>query len=168
MKPDVGNAQDWAIGDISISALLLPMVGDPLLVPLTAVAEVVAGHATVRNAADPAWLHGWIDWRQHSIPVLSFPAVTGAAREALDPGSVIAIFNGVGAAASRGFFALALAGFPRSIKLSAASGLTTTRGYRYRPGELLAGALAADPMRVPDFDHLEQLSMSIPPPVLVR
>jgi hypothetical protein len=150
-------------GAFQINALLLPVAGDLLLVPMSAIAEVIDGKVDGRRDEDPAWLQGWIDWRHHYIPVLSFEAVMGGARAADVGNTVIAICNGISAAAAeRGFYGLALTGFPRSLRVFRESHLAPRDGYHCRPGELHALALAGEQMLIPDLDYLEKLSVAAP------
>lgn len=147
---------------VAINALLLPVEGDQLLVPLSAIAEVVNDRVAARGAGDPEWLHGWIDWRQQHIPVLSFETLAGKGRAGFGTRAVIAVCYGVTAAAERGFYGLALTGFPRSLRVFREQTLVALDARDCRPGELLAVELASEQMLIPDLDYLETLSMAAP------
>lgn len=98
-----------------ISCLLLPLVDYRLLVPVTAVAEVITA-PVIRSGVDGGLLHGWLRWREQQVPLVSFAAACGGRAEQTARGHV-AIFNAIDRAAGLGFYALPLAAIPRLVQV---------------------------------------------------
>src|SRR5690554_7508940 len=78
-----------------IPGLLIPMHGRPWLVPNIVVAEIVPLRQPDRPAQGPEWLLGWIDWRDESIPLLSFEKLNDSSQVTIGPDARIAVINTV-------------------------------------------------------------------------
>ena len=61
-----GNAAE------QIYAVLIAIVGDTLLLPNLAVAEVLGADALQRAEAAPDWFAGYVEWNGRSVPVIRF------------------------------------------------------------------------------------------------
>lgn len=102
-----------------VSGLVLTLSDRRLLVPITAVAEVVNSVAVIREeGVDGEPLYGWIDWREERIPLLSFEALAGAERPALDSGSRMVVLNAIHDVAELGFYALLLRALPHPLQVT--------------------------------------------------
>ena len=88
-----------------------------LLLPNTAIAEIVryAAPEPVDNA--PAWLLGTMQWRGLRIPVISYELAAG--ENTTEPGSEarLAILNGVHSGAALQFYAVVIRNNPRLLKV---------------------------------------------------
>ncbi len=88
-----------------------------LLLPNTAIAEIV--HYTAPQPADnaPEWLLGTMVWRGLRIPVLSYERASGEAATEYDSRARIAVLNGVHSGAALQFYALVIHNNPRLLKV---------------------------------------------------
>ncbi|MGE3295844.1 MAG: chemotaxis protein CheW [Porticoccaceae bacterium] len=148
-----------------VDSLLLTLAQDrlQLLLPQAAVAEILEdAPLPAPTAADQPWLHGWLHWRGCEIPLLAYEGIAGGSAAAFESGQRVAIVNAVGAAASQGFYGLAIRELPRPLRLSADSGL---RALDVSPprGAALVVEVRGEPALIPDFDLLEQLVLGAGP-----
>jgi chemosensory pili system protein ChpC len=99
-----------------VSCLVLTLADRKLLVPITAVAEVVTTQQQP-SGGDGGFCHGWIDWREQRIPLVSFEAACGGAPAPLGAFYRIAVFNAIDDAADLGFYALPVGAIPQSLQV---------------------------------------------------
>ncbi|MFA5631733.1 MAG: chemotaxis protein CheW [Porticoccaceae bacterium] len=134
-----------------ISCLVLSLAKEKLLVPVTAVAEVVNTRERVESAAADGALYGWIHWRDQRIPLASLDLLLGAERTALAVHNDLLILNAIGALAELGFYAVRLQGLPTPVQVDESN----LRGHR---GEGLVMAnceMSGERLLIPDFAALE-------------
>lgn len=98
-----------------ISCLLLGLESGKLLVPITAVAEVINTQVAVVNAVAEGFLYGWIEWRDQNIPLVSLEAMAGSSRPSLAIENRLVILNAIGDGAERGFYAALLKSLPTPV-----------------------------------------------------
>lgn len=60
-----------------LTALLIPLADRQLLLPNTAVAELIAYRSPITSDGMPDWFLGQIAWRDLSLPLLSFELASG-------------------------------------------------------------------------------------------
>ncbi len=101
-----------------VSGLVLTLENRQLLVPITAVAEVVNTIETPQEDAAGGALYGWINWREERIPLLSFEALAGGQRPALDSGDRMVVLNAIEDVAEQGFYALLLQALPHPLQIT--------------------------------------------------
>ncbi|MBK8133258.1 MAG: chemotaxis protein CheW [Gammaproteobacteria bacterium] len=145
-----------------VDGLLLTLANDrlQLLLPLAAVAEVLEDAPLPAQAlASQPWLHGWLSWRGREIPLLAYEGIAGGKTMGYQECQRVAIINAVGAAASQGFYGLAIRELPRPLRLSADSGLRALDVEAPR-GSALVVEVRGEPALIPDFELLEQLVVS--------
>lgn len=143
----------------NLDCLLLTVGAETLLVPMTCIAEIIEDHPTItRSPQSKAWLHGWIDWRQQHIPLLAIEGLEGVGPIPFTDNSQIVIFNAIGAARQRGFFALGIDNLPRPVRLSEKQDFPLSP-VTDRSGIAFTVSLEGKPALIPDLEHLEQLSM---------
>ena len=58
-------------------SLLIPLLGERLIVPRASVAEVISYQAPEEMAGAPAWYLGTISWNGRDVPVVSFEGGIG-------------------------------------------------------------------------------------------
>lgn len=130
-----------------------------LLVPNTAVAEIV--HYVEPQASDgaPQWLLGSIEWRGLRIPLVSFERAVGD--DAPSPGAEnrVAVLNGVSSGDALRFFAVVIHGNPRLVNVARDSIQQTGEGDRSRLSlqRVTVNDVAAS---IPDLESLEALIRS--------
>jgi len=71
-----------------IKCVILKVNGDELLMPNASVAEIVPIKNIINVANKPGWMLGYLDWRGHSVPLVSFEAMGNVRMPSLANGSV--------------------------------------------------------------------------------
>ncbi|MCK9505212.1 MAG: chemotaxis protein CheW [Porticoccaceae bacterium] len=101
-----------------IPCLLAPLSDRKLLLPITAVAEVINTITMPEAGQDGTALYGWMTWRDQRIPLISFEAALGGAKPQLKLENRMAIINAIGDASGLGFYAILLQGLPTPIQVN--------------------------------------------------
>jgi len=158
-----GEIAAAASGDqeLVVRSLLMPFYGFSVLMPNTAVAEVVAYEAPRSVEQAPVWLKGFITWRGKSVPVVSLENLLGTNEGTPTSQARLIIFNALGEGKAIPFIAMVAQGIPRLLALKEES-------LHYVPGERKAetGVLArllvdGNPAVVPDLEQLEKMLLRI-------
>ena len=101
-----------------IKCVILKINGDELLMPNAAVAEIVPIKNIINVANKPGWLLGYLDWRGHSIPLISFEKMGGERMPSLATGNVkAAILFSIGEDSNFPYLAILMQDAPRIINL---------------------------------------------------
>ena len=76
-----------------VHCLTIPLYEETALLPNAAIAEVIAYKQPATIEDGPDWFLGYVEWRDHKVPLISYEAVTG--REVYPPAknSRIAVLN---------------------------------------------------------------------------
>ncbi len=140
----------------AIRSLLIPLDGQYMLVPNSAVAEILTYRETRSVPGAPDWFVGMLSWRNQTIPVISFEAVSGAAAPTVNPRTRIAVFNTVGAnPAYLRFYAVMTQGFPSLINIDKASIAPLGGEETLADGVASKVLVAGRPAAIPDLDYIE-------------
>lgn len=137
-----------------IPALLIPMIGRPLILPNVAVAEIVPWRRPARRDANqPKWLLGQLEWRGLQLPLISLELMHSPNLEEAQQGNRIAVLNGVGGTRLP-FYALSIQGIPRLVRvypdeISGEEAVTDKPGVQYQI------AVSGERTIVPDLNHIE-------------
>lgn len=147
-------AQHLDILPTRTSCLVLSLVDRKLLVPSTAVAEVLLSSEPPRGG-DNGLCYGWVNWRDQHIPLISFEVALGSRCPALAGTYRIAVFNAIGAAKDKGFFAARLDAIPQSVQISAQTVLVAQESAQ--GGLLMEAVVGDDRVWVPSLEAVETL-----------
>ncbi len=139
-----------------LGGLILPLQGRALLVPNTAIAELVGWQPgeELPGGVQRDGLIGRVSWRGLSLPLVSFEVLAGEAEPDVTEVTRIAIFNTLEPSSGQGFFAVLLQGIPRSVVVDGR--LQPDSQAQPRSGELEAVWLDGQTLYIPDLDGLEQ------------
>ena len=139
---------------LDLSALLLPVSGQLLVVPSVVVAEIIKRRPLEPPPDAPDWLLGHVKWHQESVPVLSFEALnrSGVAEE--QTGSRIVIFACLGEAGTTRHYALLTRGVPNLLRLTAEV-LEQIGGLNPGPAERMKISVYGKAAAIPDLDYIE-------------
>jgi len=139
-----------------LTGLSLMLCDRMLLVPNTAVAELVAWQApdALPGGVQKDGLIGRISWRGLQLPLVSFEVLAGEDEPEAGGQTRIAIFNSLDPAAGAGFYGVILQGIPRSLQLD--SHLQADSQAELRNGELQAVQVEGQCMYIPDLEGIEQ------------
>jgi chemosensory pili system protein ChpC len=108
-----------ALEEGELACVLIPQHGPwPLLLPNVCVAEILRGGTAQPRPDAPAWLLGDLEWRQQSLPLVSFDAL-GELGDAQGRGDrAIVVLNRSRPLPGLPFYALTAAATPRLLRLS--------------------------------------------------
>lgn len=137
----------------SLTGLLMPLADRMLLMPNVAVAELIPYRAPQAAQGMPAWFLGQVQWRDLSLPLLSFEAASSGQAQPVGNAARVAVLNAVGGRDHVKFIALLVQGIPHSIKVDAS---LARADVALAPLELDAVNLGDVQARIPDLIGLEQ------------
>jgi chemosensory pili system protein ChpC len=137
----------------SLTGLLMPLADRMLLMPNVAVAELIPYRAPQAVQGMPAWFLGQVQWRDLSLPLLSFEAASNGQAQPVSNTARVAVLNAVGGRDHVKFIALLVQGIPHSIKVDAS---LARADVALAPLELDAVNLGDVQARIPDLVGLEQ------------
>ncbi len=136
----------------TLHCLLIPLQEVKILLPNTAVAEVIA-YATpdpVENA--PEWLLGNIIWRDEKVPLLSFELLVGKQERSVQR---IAVLNTLNGNPDLPYIALSIQGIPK-LRLIQEAGIVVTETDSKTDAVAASIDFAGESVLIPDLDVLEQ------------
>lgn len=136
----------------TIQSLLLPVGGRQLLLPASAVAEIVDSTGIVAEAGLAPWFLGRMPWRELQIPVYSFEGLNG--QDVPGSHSRIAVMSAVSQQGELPFYGLLLQGVPRPARVKIAE-LEDLESAPVGPVEFLQVRYAGELACIPDLDALE-------------
>lgn len=137
----------------SLTGLLLTLSDRLLVLPNTAIAELVAYRQVQAAENSPNWLLGQIRWRDLNLPLLSFEAASNDAAVVTERARVV-IVNAIGGRPKFRFFALLIQGIPRSVRIE--TDLLSEQSEMLLPLELDAVIIDGEIAKIPDLAALEQ------------
>jgi chemosensory pili system protein ChpC len=142
---------------VDLSALLLPVTGQLLVVPTAMVAEIIKRRELAAPAGAPEWLLGHVKWHQEQVPVLSFEAMNDAAVADPAGGSRIVIFGALAEPdqLSVRHYALLTRGVPNLLRLTSED-LHEVEGAHTGPAERMKLRVHGQAGALPDFDFIER------------
>lgn len=146
------DSQDAAL---DLSALLLPVSGQLLVVPSVVVAEIIKRRPLEPPPEAPDWLLGHVKWHQESVPVLSFEALNRSGIAEEQTGSRIVIFGCLGEGAGSRHYALLTRGVPNLLRLTA-DVLEQIQGLSPGPAERMKVSVYGQTAAIPDLDFIER------------
>ena len=101
-----------------VACLIASLTDSKLLLPITAVAEVINTVIMPETGDDKTALYGWINWRNQNIPLISFENAMGGERPELKLENRMAVLNAVGDASGLGFYAILLQSLPTPVQVN--------------------------------------------------
>jgi chemosensory pili system protein ChpC len=143
---------------LDISAVLLPVTGQLLVVPSAMVAEIIKRRELSRPPRAPQWLLGHVKWHQLQVPVISFESMNETAIADPASGSRIVIFGALGEpeAMPVRHYALLTRGVPNLLRLTP-DDLVALDNLPLGPVERVKVRVYGQAGALPDFDAIERL-----------
>jgi chemosensory pili system protein ChpC len=140
---------------VDLSALLLPVTGQLLVLPSAVVAEIIKRRELTRPAGAPDWLLGHVKWHQEHVPVLSFEALNDDAIADPESGSRIVIFAAVSDDLPLRHYALLARGVPNLLRLTAED-VQPLDSAITGPAERMKVRVHGQQAAIPDIDYIER------------
>lgn len=139
-----------------LNCLFVPLHDSALLVPMSAVAEVIQTvNVDVANNA-PAWFDGWLEWRQKRVPLISFEAFEPDSKpKGVSKNATALVMNTLSAEKGLSYYALQTQGFSHLIRLSEDDHLSLVESHSELPHVLMDVDLDGRILQVPNLESLE-------------
>ncbi len=147
--------------ELLVRCLLMPFHGFNLLMPNTAVAEVVVYEKPKGVDQAPSWLKGFTAWRGRSVPVVSLEHLMGLPEGTPGSQARLIIFNALGEGAAVPFIAMVAQGIPRLHALKEENLHYVPGTQKNEAGVLVRLLLDGNPVVVPDLEVLEKMLIQI-------
>jgi len=141
-----------------LASLLIPLQGSLLLVPNVSLAEIVPPGRIDTVAGSPDWYLGDYQWRDLSIPLLSFECLQAGVQPRQSDRARVAIFNTTGVTDQINFFSLMTQGLPRLARVTPDE-LQVRDGER-RSYEQMRVNWAGEAAVIPDLPALEEVVLN--------
>lgn len=139
-----------------LDCLLIPMTDFKLLAPMGAVAEVIK----IRNVDPvdgdgPAFLKGWLDWRNQRIPLISLEQMVGKSVDGGWLGSV-AVFHTLDSAGKLSFYAMETLGNPSMQRVGEDDSFDASSNSELGDVALLEVNIEGEAAHVPNLEYIEK------------
>ncbi len=140
-----------------IYAVLMKLAGDTLLLPNSAVAEVVSAERLQAAAAGgPAWLAGTIGYDERTLPVLRFEVMNGGTPAGDTHRLRVAILHGITDRLHSGQYAVLCQGYPHLVTLNREALKKEPRDATDRPELVLSRVKIANTRAlIPNLELME-------------
>lgn len=139
-------------------SLLVPLVGERLLVPRACVAEVIGYQAPADMTNAPPWYAGVVSWNGQNVPVISFEGALGMPLPAISGRTRIVVFHAPGGPLHSGYFGMLTQGFPQLVRVSAdVIRADPTRIFPERSPVICQVRMINETPLIPDLERLEQM-----------
>ena len=104
--------------DQELYSLLIPLVGERLIVPRACVAEVVRYTPPTHRDGQQNWMLGTIGWNGRDLPVVSFEGAIGRDIPAPTGRTRVVVFHGSTGQVRAGCFGVLTQGFPQLVRVN--------------------------------------------------
>ncbi|MEO1201696.1 MAG: chemotaxis protein CheW [Pseudomonadota bacterium] len=137
-------------------SLLVPLVGDRLIVPRACVAEVVRFSRPEGRESTHDWLSGTISWNGRELPVVSFEGTLGKDVPAVTGRTRVVVFLASTGQLNTGYFGVLTQGFPQLVRVNRdVLRLEATDGWPDEAPVLCRVKMINEFPLIPDLEKLE-------------
>ena len=137
-------------------SLLVPLVGDRLIVPRACVAEVVRFSRQEGRESSHDWLSGTISWNGRELPVVSFEGTLGKDIPAVTGRTRVVVFMASTGQLKAGYFGVLTQGFPQLVRVNRdVLRLEATDGWPDEAPVLCRVKMINEFPLIPDLEKLE-------------
>jgi len=142
-----------------VDSLLVELTDDTLLLPMSAVAEVVREVTPKRDQQTAEGIYGWLDWRDLKIPLCSFEALSGSEMPVLPNPAHAVVLNALNGEGKLDFYGLLIQNFPSPVRLADDDDLQSVELGDTEAGEtiLMKTIVGQQSAYIPNLERLEQL-----------
>ena len=138
-----------------IHAVLIPVGGARVLLPNAIVAEIASLDELEAIDNAPSWLLGRIPWRDHSVPVVSFSALTGTGAKDEIRMARVAVLRTLDGRAKLAHIGLISQGLPRLTTVTSDLLVRTDDGEQLAAGIGAHVLVRSDQAVIPDLHWME-------------
>lgn len=136
-----------------VPSLIIPLESGNLLVPNSSVAEIVVYERQAQQEDSPAWVFGQIQWRNLTLPCISFDKIKNAIEGNPKIPHHIAIFNTMSDVLGVRFYGVAINGIPRLARVTVED-IVEEDGERHAL-EALRVQVNGEPCFIPNLEAIE-------------
>jgi len=141
----------------AVRSQLIPIDSDNLILPNTAIAEVIYYQEPEPVSGGPAWLLGVLSWRDRSIPLVCFELASGQPQPAANPQVKIAVLNALGGNPELSFFAIVTQRLPQLSLIDETRIAAIEHEIEKTPLILSRVIINGEPAIIPNLDTLEAM-----------
>jgi chemosensory pili system protein ChpC len=139
-------------------SLLVPLVGERLIVPRACVAEVISYQPPSGMNNAPPWYAGLVSWSNRSVPIVSFEGAFGQALPTVTSRTRIVIFHASGGKLPAGYFGMLTQGFPQLVRVNAdVVRPDPSRSFPERAPVICQVRMVNETPLIPDLHRLEEM-----------
>jgi chemosensory pili system protein ChpC len=144
----------------SISSQIVPLNDERVVLPNTAIAEIISFRqpdalpASVKKAPD--WLLGMIAWRGLSVPVIAFERMVGGKYESPGPRARLAVLNAVTGVPGVPFIAMPTQTIPQLMRIDQATISAIEDTGEVNPAVACHVVVAGNAAIIPNLDEVER------------
>jgi len=139
-------------------SLLVPLVGERLIVPRACVAEVIGYQVPTEMTNAPPWYAGLVTWNGQNIPVVSFEGALGQALPSVSGRTRIVVFHAADGKLQSGYFGMFTQGFPQLVRINAdVIRPDPSRSFAERSPVICQVRMVNETPLIPDLQRLEQM-----------
>lgn len=140
-----------------VRAVFIPIESQQLLLPNAAVAEVIGYREPTSFHDAPEWLLGGMEWRNKSIPVVSFEQMLEIPEGEPGARARIAVCNTLNGADDIPFIGIVAKSIPRLVRVKNDNILSVDEESDLGPLVLEQVIASGERALIPDLDRLEQM-----------
>ena len=142
-----------------VDSLIVELSDDRLLIPMSAVAEVVREVKPQSDSSMPQWMYGWLDWRHMRIPLCSFEGLSGKPAPALPVPAHALVVNTLNGGEELPFFGLLIQNFPGPVRVAEDDDVQQVEMTAGETDSAFLMKLILDKQTafIPDLEKVEQL-----------
>ena len=150
--------QSRLLSSDELRGVLLPVGSRLLLLPNSAVAEVIGYQEPSAGDSDPDWMLGSIEWRGRPLPVISFELAMGRPQSELGSQRArIAVLNTLSGNRSLPYIGVYTLGISRLARVTADNLSEESEEEQDSPLILESVRINEQQAWIPDMDKLEEL-----------
>jgi chemosensory pili system protein ChpC len=134
--------------------VLITMQGGKLLLPNTAVSEIISYLPPETVEDKPSWFLGAIRWKGYRLPLIAFSKMAQWNEQTTTAGSKVAIVKALSGHERLPYFAFLTAGFPRLVNISSDQLIDDPE---HESEYYYSANLDSDTISIPNLEKIEQL-----------
>ena len=134
-----------------------------LLLPMSAVAEIILNQEVTADEQSPVWMLGWINWRNLDIPLIDFSALQSAKPgKDLAASTRVLVLNSLVEGHEHRYYAIVSQGFPHTVRIEQDSALAAQEELEVSPCISINLDYEGKNLQLPDFQQIESHLREIP------
>jgi len=155
-ESNASNGDELQTGN-DIPSMLLPLLGEFLLLPNVTVAEMAPIQPFDIIPNTPDWFLGYYPWRNMRIPIVSFETMNGVASPKISSRGRVAVLNNTGLIESDtvGFVSILTQDIPRMTRVEEKD-IVENDDVERRPFDLMSVRVGLEELVIPDIAAIER------------